>query len=220
MHRRRLGAAVGASPYEAFACLPNRGRYQSIEEVEKRLSYDEPALMALVAACRQPATERGAFNLLLLALGRVLRVHLKTEELGALLTWVVLAVQRNNHPVSFLRSYAHSARLSREAQARRENDWAQLTGDRAGLAIAYEDDRLVWSGETSSPDFFLRERIDKALTKLSKTQRRVFLLKQEGYTGPEIAALLKTSETSVTTRLWEAKQKLRQALSALDPRKE
>lgn len=211
---------VGASPYEAFVCLPDREKYQTTSEIERRLSYDIPAVLALCAACKQPSTQRGAWNLLLLGLGRSLGFYMKTEELGALLQWVALAVQRGKHPLSIVRSYAYHHRLSRVAAARREQEWAQLSEDSGALSLAYEGERrLVWSVAAPRTDVFLREALERAIAKLPPRQRRVFLLSSEGFTCVEIGRLLKTSEGAARNLLSTAKKALRELLQELDPGK-
>jgi DNA-binding CsgD family transcriptional regulator len=211
---------VGASPYEAFACLPDREKYQSTSEIERRLSYDIPAVLALCAACKNPSTERGAWNLLLLALGRSLGFYMKRDELGDLIKWICLAIERGKHPISIIRCYSRGARLSREADERRTQDWMQLSKDSGALILAYEGENdLVWSVAAPDADYFLREKLESAIAKLTKKEQAVFLLSSEGFTCVEIGQLLKTSEGAARNLLSTAKKKLRELLKKLDPGK-
>jgi len=88
--------------------LPGQTRYQSIADIESRLSYDPAALDALCDACR--ARLPGAWNLLLLGGSRIMISYLSprsrrepTEEAGDLFRWLAEAVQRGASPFSYLK---------------------------------------------------------------------------------------------------------------------
>ena len=200
--------------------LPNRTRYQTLAEVEARLSYDTEALLALCHGCRQPSTQKGAWNLLLLALSRYLTRYLKDElrnpnrgeDLDTLLEWVTEAIVRQANPLSFLRRAAGHARQSRAASQARE--LATVREAQAGEALeAYEGEDRVWVSWLPASDPFLREQLQTALAKLSPKQLRAFLLVEvNGLTSPEAGLEMGVSPKTVRNLATEARKILRDTL--------
>jgi len=204
-----------AAPYEAFALLPNRGRYQSLSEVEARLSFDLQALDALAAGCRQPSTQRAAWNLLLLGVGRYLWRYLHGKdpiELGALMGWLVEAVNRQQPPLSYLRRAACDYRRSRRASLAREEQLVREAID-DGATVALDGEDRVWSTPAVDVDPLLGRRLSAALARLSPPQREALLLSEvEERTGPEIAAQMGRSVGGVRNMIAEARKIVRDTL--------
>lgn len=203
--------------YEAFACLPNRERYQNLAEVEARLSYDAEAVSALCEACRRSATAKGAYNLLLLALSRSLTKWSQSEEVGALLGWVVEALTRREDPLSFVRCAVKDARKSRKAQKAREEKHAQAISDSGALSIGREGEGFVWASEAPAFDPILRRKLQTGLARLTKSQREAILLASEGYSAAEIAAQLGVAPKTIRNLLVEARKNLRDILAKVSP---
>jgi RNA polymerase sigma factor (sigma-70 family) len=196
--------------------------YQTIEQAEKSLSYDKPALLALAAGCRQddPETRRGAWNLLLLAGARLIAGYLMprrkdgpVEELGDLFKHLAEAIHKKKEPLNFLQWSVRNARRARTAEIRREEETAQALRDSGSLFVAHEGDGHAWAGWAPSSDPLLRKQLIAALGHLTKSQRKILLLDAEDYTSTEIAALLGVSEGGVRVRLAEARKILRSVLA-------
>lgn len=208
-----------ASTYGAFALLPDRTRYQSLAEIEARLSYDLDALDALCEAARQPSTSRGAWNLLLLGCARYLARYLRAgEELGALLGWLVEALARKERPLSFLRCAVKDARKSREAAQERELEATRLTQASGELSSATEGEDRVWAGSQPLTDPLLREQLQGAMDKLSPRQLRAFLLVEvEALSAKEAGQEMGLAPKTVRNLASEARKILRDTLSNVSP---
>jgi len=72
------------------------------------------------------------------------------------------------------------------------------------------DEALAIREETAR----FRDRYAAAIAALSESQRQCFLLRQQGYSYEEIAAILRAPLNSVKSRLHDAKKRLREELGA------
>lgn len=177
-------------------------------DIEAYLSYDDVSLLALCAACRQE--KKGAWNLLLLAMGRRLRSYLQTQELDALLQWLVEAIRKGQHPGSYLRYSIKDAIKSHNASAAREEEYVQGSLDEGVVQLAHDGEARTLASWVVSGDPILGKRLAAALGELTKTQRAAFLLSElEEMSTKEIAERLGISEGGVRVRLTEARKILR-----------
>jgi RNA polymerase sigma factor (sigma-70 family) len=148
---------------------------------------------------------------------RIGRYIQEREELDALLAWLVEAIRRDRHPVFYLRGATKDARKSREASELRNEEHVQEQLDSGALQLADDGEEKTFAVWAPSTDPLLKKRLDAALAQLTKGQRQIFLLDVDGYTSPEIAALLEVSDGGVRVRLAEARKILRNVLADVSP---
>jgi len=194
--------------------LPGQTRYQSIADIESRLSYDPAALDALCDACR--ARLPGAWNLLLLGGSRIMISYLSprsrrepTEEAGDLFRWLAEAVQRGARPFSYLKRAVGHHRKSKSAEKAREEQLVRDAID-AGAALAHEGEERAWVVPPPSADPLLQRQLRAALDSLPSLQRTALWLSEvEELTDLEIATKLGKSPKTIRNQLSEARKNLR-----------
>jgi len=149
----------------------------------------------------------------LLALGRRLRSYLKTEELDALMTWLVEAIRKGQHPANYIRRAVTDALRSRNAATERDENHVQELLDGGAVQLAHDGEEQTFAVWGTSTDPLLQKRLTAALSELSAKQRKAFLLSEvDELTDPEIAERMALAPKTIRNLLSEARKILRDTL--------
>lgn len=100
--------------------------------------------------------------------------------------------------------------------SRRFKSWVFAIAANCGRDTARPDPTLFHLPLEPSDPSDLRDRLVSALAAVDPPDRALLLMAAEGFTGPEIAAALELSPGAVRTRLYRARQRIRESIGRSD----
>lgn len=188
--------------YRAFVLLPDRERYASLADVERHLSHDVAALDALHPHLQ--ASDRGAWNLLLIGFSRLLVSWCRFVEIDVVFVLIVEAVKAAKPIAPYVYwGIVHHAR----SEARKQQHTAKGAHEQ-DCTTGESSDGPVLTTVPADTDPLLREQINGGLEALPEPRRRAVLLRLEGHNAAEIARHMGTTSSTIRQHLTRARSAL------------
>lgn len=123
------------------------------------------------------------------------------------------AAAEEAHQETWLRVYRYRSRYD---PGRPFRSWLFAIAANCGRDAARPDPALHHLPLEPGDPMDLRDQLVSALAAVDAEERRLLLLAAEGFTGPEIAQMLGLGAGAVRTRLYRARQRVREAIGRID----